>query len=276
MVGLRTAIVAGLATTAFLLAPALAQAAEGVVVVNTPLLAGPDSQFPPVDQVPAGTSVQLNGCLIGYAWCDVSFQNDRGWISGQALEILYQSRRVRIVEVAPDVAIVPFVSFEFNSYWDEHYRDRPFYRERDRYASININVNVTGAKGGQDHKGSKTETGKVSGVGAKATDGGKLSNGNVGGKGKIVVTKKNKKIVTKNKIVTKANKKIVTSNKTIVTKTHKGAGAGTISAGKGAGVTSAKKGGTPALVKKGGTPPVVKKGCKPGEKGCGKGQGNGN
>lgn len=82
------------------------------------------------------------------------------------------------MEVAPDVAIVPFVSFEFKSYWDEHYRDRPFYRERDRYASINIHVNVAGAKGGQDHKGSKTETGKVSGVGvAKATAGGKPSNG---------------------------------------------------------------------------------------------------
>src|ERR1700704_61229 len=123
MIGIRTAIVAGLATTAFLLAPALAPAAEGIVVETTPLLAGPDSRFPPVDQVQAGTDVQVNGCLTGYAWCDVSFQDDRGWISGQALEILYQSRRVRIVEVTPD--IVPFVSFEFNSYWQEHYHDRP-------------------------------------------------------------------------------------------------------------------------------------------------------
>jgi uncharacterized protein YraI len=241
MLGLRTAIVAGLATTALLLAPALAQAAEGVVVETTSLFAGPDSQFPPVDQVPAGTSVQVNGCLTGYTWCDVSFQNDRGWISGQALEILYQSRRVRVVEITPDV--VPFVSFEFNSYWDEHYRDRPFYGERDRYASININVNVTGGKGGPDHKGSKTEAGKVSGVGIAGTmGGGKPSNGNVGGKGKVVTHK-------------------------IVTKDNKGAGAGAISAGKGA---------SAVVVKKAGTPPVVKKGCKPGEKGCAKVQGNGN
>jgi uncharacterized protein YraI len=224
MVGLRTAIVAGLATTAFLLAPALAQAAEGIVVENTPLLAGPDSQFPPVDQVAAGTDVQVNGCLTGYTWCDVSFQNDRGWISGQALEILYQSRRLRVVEITPEV--VPFVSFEFNSYWDEHYRDRPFYGERDRYASINININVTGGKGGPAGSGNGKD--KV------------LNGAAVGGK--------------------------------VVTKDTKGASAGAMSAGKGAG---AKKGGTPPVVKKGPPPPVVKKACKPGEKGCGKGQGNG-
>jgi uncharacterized protein YraI len=250
MVGLRTAIVAGFATTALLLAPALAQAAEGVVVETTSLFAGPDSQFPPVDQVPAGTSVQVNGCLTGYTWCDVSFQNDRGWISGQALEILYQSRRVRVVEITPDIVIVPFVSFEFHTYWDEHYRDRPFYGERDRYASININVNVTGDKGGPDHKGSKTETGKVSGIGAAGTmGGGKPPNGNVGGKGKVVTHK-------------------------IVTKDNNGAGAGAMSAGKGAGAAVVKKGATPTVVKKG--PAVVKKVCKPGEKDCGKGQGNGN
>src|SRR6202011_2656430 len=101
-------------------------------------------------------------------------------------KILYQSRRVRVIEITPDVVIVPFVSFEFNSYWDEHYRDRPFYRERDRYASMNINVNVTGGKSGPDHKGSRTETGKVSGVGvAGAIGGGKPPIGNVGGKDKI-------------------------------------------------------------------------------------------
>jgi uncharacterized protein YraI len=222
MVGLRTAIVAGFATTALLFAPALAQAAEGIVVETTTLFAGPDSQFPPVDQVAAGTDVQVNGCLAGYAWCDVSFQNDRGWISGQALEILYQSRRVRIVEVTPDV--VPFVVFEFNSYWDEHYRDRPFYGERDRYASININVNVTGGKGGP--AGSGKETGKVSGVGAV---GGQATGG--AGKSKIVT----------NKMVTKGNK---------------GAVAGTPSAGA---VAGAKKGVTPPVVKKGCKP--GEKGC---------------
>jgi uncharacterized protein YraI len=89
MLAVRAIVVAGLGALTLLGGPALAQATEGVVVENTTLLAGPDSQFPPIDQVPAGASVQVNGCLTGYAWCDVSFQNDRGWISGQTLEILY-------------------------------------------------------------------------------------------------------------------------------------------------------------------------------------------
>jgi hypothetical protein len=149
------------------------------------------------------------------------------------------------VEVAPDVAIVPFVSFEFNSYWDAHYRDRPFYRERDRYASININVNITGGKSGVGHHDDGKEAGRVSGAaaaGGQVTGGGKPPNGGEG----------------KGKIVTKSDNKVVTHNKTIVTKADKGAGAGTMSA----------KSGT--VAKKGGTPPAVKKGCKPDENGCSK------
>jgi len=30
---------------------------------------------------------------------------------------------------------VPVVSFEFGTYWDRHYRDRPWYRDRARWES---------------------------------------------------------------------------------------------------------------------------------------------
>jgi uncharacterized protein YraI len=140
---LRNSAVAAFATTACLLAPSLAQASQGVIVANTALHAGPDDQFPPVDEVQAGTNVDVKGCLTGFTWCDISFQQDRGWVTGQDLEILLQSRHVRVTEATPDV--VPFVTFEFDSYWQQNYPERPFYRDRDRYASITINI--TGGKG---------------------------------------------------------------------------------------------------------------------------------
>jgi uncharacterized protein YraI len=160
---LRTSIVAGFATTALFLAPSLAQAAQGVIVANTALHAGPDDQFPPVDEVQAGTNVDVNGCLTGFTWCDISFQRDRGWVTGQDLEIMFQSRRVRVTEATPDV--VPFVAFEFDSYWQQNYHDRPFYKDRDRYASVTINI--TGGKGGSGGAGN------VSGD----ASGGKAANG---------------------------------------------------------------------------------------------------
>jgi uncharacterized protein YraI len=150
---LRISIVAGLATTALFLAPSLAQAAQGVIVQATALHAGPDDQYPPVDEIQAGANVDVNGCLTGFTWCDISFQQDRGWVTGQDLEILFQSRRVRITEATPDV--VPFVAFEFNSYWQQNYPNRPFYRDRDRYASITINITngKTDAGGGGNASG---------------------------------------------------------------------------------------------------------------------------
>jgi uncharacterized protein YraI len=165
---LRTSIVAAFATAALFLAPSLAQAAQGVIVQNTALHAGPDDQFPPVDEVQAGTNVDVNGCLTGFTWCDISFQQDRGWVTGQDLEILFQSRRVRVTEATPDV--LPFVAFEFDSYWQQNYASRPFYRDRDRYASITINITggKTGSGGGGDANGGAT-AGKAAGAPADQT-----------------------------------------------------------------------------------------------------------
>ncbi|MBR0818299.1 SH3 domain-containing protein [Bradyrhizobium liaoningense] len=119
---LRTALVAAL-----LLAPTAALAAPGIVTVSTGLRAGPGTGFPLVDRVPEGARVNIHGCLRGNAWCDVSFSDDRGWVSSQYLEYLYRNHYVYLPDYADqiDVPIAPFV---LTSYWSNYYEGRPFYR----------------------------------------------------------------------------------------------------------------------------------------------------
>src|SRR3954454_7760867 len=76
-------------TAALLLAPTAALAAPGIVTESTGLRAGPGTGFPMVDRIPGGARVNIHGCLKGDAWCDISWSDDRGWISSAYLEYLY-------------------------------------------------------------------------------------------------------------------------------------------------------------------------------------------
>ncbi|QQO11983.1 SH3 domain-containing protein [Bradyrhizobium diazoefficiens] len=125
---LKTALVAAL-----LLAPTAALAAPGIVTVSTGLRAGPGSGFPLVDRIPGGARVNIHGCLRGNAWCDVSFSDDRGWVSSQYLEYLYRNHYVYLPDYVDEVD-VPVVPFVLSSYWSSYYEGRPWYR---RYAYWN-------------------------------------------------------------------------------------------------------------------------------------------
>ena len=118
----RTALVAAL-----LFAPTAALAAPGIVTVSTGLRAGPGSGFPLVDRIPEGARVNIHGCLRGNAWCDVSFSDDRGWVSSQYLEYLYRNHYVYLPDYADEVD-VPVVPFVLSSYWSSYYEARPWYR----------------------------------------------------------------------------------------------------------------------------------------------------
>ena len=45
----------------------------------------------------AGDAVLVYGCTTGYGWCDVRWSGNRGWASGQYLQMDYQSRRAPIM-----------------------------------------------------------------------------------------------------------------------------------------------------------------------------------
>lgn len=115
--------------TAFLLAPTAALAAPGMVTVNTGLRAGPGPGFPLVDRIPGGARVDIHGCLRGHAWCDVSFSDDRGWVSSQYLEYLYRNHYVYLPDYVGEID-VPVVPFVLSSYWSSYYEGRPWYRRQ--------------------------------------------------------------------------------------------------------------------------------------------------
>jgi uncharacterized protein YraI len=112
---------------ALLLAPTAALAAPGIVTVLTGLRAGPGTGFPLVDRIPEGARVNIHGCLRGDAWCDVSFSDDRGWVSSQYLEYLYRNHYVYLPDYVDEVD-VPIVPFVLSSYWSSYYEGRPWYR----------------------------------------------------------------------------------------------------------------------------------------------------
>ena len=119
---LKTALLAAL-----LLAPTAAWAAPGIVTVSTGLRAGPGAGFPLVDRIPEGARVNIHGCLRGDAWCDVSFSDDRGWVSSQYLEYLYRNHYVYLPDYVDEID-VPVVPFVLSSYWSSYYEGRPWYR----------------------------------------------------------------------------------------------------------------------------------------------------
>jgi uncharacterized protein YraI len=114
--------------------PALAQAADAYVTGNVNLRAGPDPDYPLIDQIPAGTEVSVQGCTDGWEWCDVIVFGDRGWVAGNYIEYEYQDQPVLVPEYGARIGI-PVVTFVIGDYWDHYYRSRPFYRDRDRWYS---------------------------------------------------------------------------------------------------------------------------------------------
>jgi uncharacterized protein YraI len=114
---------------AVLLMPTAALAAPGVVTTAVSLKAGPGQGFPTVDRIPGGAAVNIHGCLRGTAWCDVSWSDDRGWVSSQYLEYLYRNHYVYLPDYVDqiDVPVVPFV---LSSYWSNYYAGRPWYHRR--------------------------------------------------------------------------------------------------------------------------------------------------
>ncbi|HDZ74417.1 MAG TPA: SH3 domain-containing protein [Aurantimonas coralicida] len=116
--------------------PATADAAaRAIATADVNLRAGPSTRYPAVDVVGGGDRVRVYGCLENRSWCDVGYDGQRGWMSSNYLAYAGGSRRytgeraIRAIEA-------PVISFSIGGYWDDHYRARRFYRERDRYDGI--------------------------------------------------------------------------------------------------------------------------------------------
>nr|WP_210383807.1 SH3 domain-containing protein [Rhizobium laguerreae] len=117
-----------------MLAPAIAEAAEGYSTANVNMRAGPSTRYPAVAVIPAGSSIEIRGCLSDVNWCDVEFYGGRGWVSGQYVQAHYQQRRVYVGPQYYRPLGIPMIRFSVDNYWDRYYRNRDFYRERDRWS----------------------------------------------------------------------------------------------------------------------------------------------
>jgi len=108
--------------------PAAALAAPGIVTTSVSLRQGPVKGFrrrPHSRRRPC----QHPWCLRGTAWCDVSWSDDRGWVSSQYLEYLYRNRYVYLPDYVGEID-VPVVPFVLTSYWSSYYAGRPWYQRR--------------------------------------------------------------------------------------------------------------------------------------------------
>lgn len=128
------AAVFAFAVAASALAPLTASAQAPAVTAphRVDVRAGPDGAYPIVAVLPPRAEVEIYGCLEGYGWCDVGFGIDRGWIQSGNLRYYYQSRYVPFAGVATIVGI-GLTGFFFDDYWHNHYRERNWYSDRDRW-----------------------------------------------------------------------------------------------------------------------------------------------
>jgi uncharacterized protein YraI len=119
------------------LSAATTASAQDAAVITTDLnmRAGPSSRFPVITTLPADVRVEIYGCVDGYEWCDVSWRGNRGWVFADYLNYRYDGRLVPVVDYGPRIGI-DVVGFSVDSYWQSHYRDRPWYDDRSRWITI--------------------------------------------------------------------------------------------------------------------------------------------
>jgi len=114
----------------------LSASAQVAAVTNrhANMRAGPDRAFPLVTWLPAGTPVNVIGCVDAWRWCDVAWGFNRGWVFARYLSVPFRNQPTVIFNSGGMMG-VPLVPFSVNNYWGAHYRNRPWWNNRNYWAS---------------------------------------------------------------------------------------------------------------------------------------------
>lgn len=99
------------------------------VMTSVYLRAGPRVGYPVVVTLYPGFSVFVHGCLSDYAWCDVTYEGERGWVDAAYLDYAYRGEFLPIMTYGPSLGIAVF-SFSIGDYWGRYYPHRSWYRDR--------------------------------------------------------------------------------------------------------------------------------------------------
>jgi uncharacterized protein YraI len=110
--------------------PAAAQYAVVTAWVN--MRAGPGTQYPIIAVIPRGEEVRVFGCVRGYAWCDVQWRRDRGWVYARYLSRSFAGSWRPLPQWGAGIGL-PIIPFIYEDYLDRHYWDRPFYHDLKRW-----------------------------------------------------------------------------------------------------------------------------------------------
>lgn len=126
-------ILLSMVAAAMLFVPSLAVAADGFSTANVNMRSGPSTRYPAVTVIPVETELEIHGCLADVPWCDVSFYQGRGWVAAQYIATDYRQNRVYLQPRYYRPLGIPTITFDLGNYWERNYRNRNFYRDRERW-----------------------------------------------------------------------------------------------------------------------------------------------
>jgi uncharacterized protein YraI len=116
---------------------ALAQGFTGTAVVITDLnlRAGPGPVYPVLTTIPANATVNIYGCDVDLAWCDIDWNGNRGWSYSAyltyagpvAAPLPAPVPLPQVVQNAP-----PTVVYDQEAYFNQYYQNQTFYNDRAR------------------------------------------------------------------------------------------------------------------------------------------------
>jgi uncharacterized protein YraI len=117
---------------------AAAQAAPAYSTANVNMRTGPDTEFPSVGVIPEGTKISVRGCLHDESWCDVKWDDNRGWVFSEYIAFKYRGDMTPLPDIGVEELEIPVVSFRAREYWRRHYVGRPWYKDHDRWTAYKV------------------------------------------------------------------------------------------------------------------------------------------
>lgn len=109
-------------------------AANGSTSEGVQMQAGPGSDYPDVMRLAPNLKITIHGCARAWDWCDVEWRGNRGWVPAATVDYRMDDTLLPVSNYGSRVGL-PQVDFNITSYWDAHYRQRPWYPQRQEWSA---------------------------------------------------------------------------------------------------------------------------------------------